>query len=197
MALESSRVATGAKILSTHINKLWNDLVKNHTHADGEGGAVDHKNLVETAAMSGVNHTHSNIETHMMGNGSSFVDTPGGAYGVHELPSVHAVLGSAGFVTEIEPEGGQAASPSLERKQVSILMGSFIPNSTESDVHFGTTFTEPPLVVVSFVDQVLGGSAGWTPTIWLKSVETSKFTVCHTKKCDQINWMAAGVEVTT
>lgn len=93
-SLVSSRVAAGIAVLHTHINNLWTDLVYNHDHSSGKGGQVDHGELAETSEISGMNHTHSNIETHMNGSTGSFSDVGGGDQGVHGHASVVYVAGS-------------------------------------------------------------------------------------------------------
>jgi len=64
MALVSSFVAAGQKILADHFNKLRQDLV-NHGHGSGEGGTIDHADLGETGPMSGRTYDHEDIDDHI------------------------------------------------------------------------------------------------------------------------------------
>lgn len=145
--LQSSKVAAGVTILADHINKLWTDLVANHDHSSGKGGTVDHSDLSESAAMSGVSHTHGNIETHMNGVSGSFGDNPGGSLGVHGLASDVYVAGCALQQLTIVAgiAWGCAATGTLY----------YSPDGTESGGGAGrVTFTSTPVVIC----QVLGNT---------------------------------------
>ena len=93
-SLLSTKVAAATDILHTTINAIIDDIRNRHDHKDGRGYPIDHADLLESAAMDSVDHTHANIQTHMMGAGSSFVDSPGGDEGVHGLISGQHVVGS-------------------------------------------------------------------------------------------------------
>ena len=97
MPLVSSKVAAGTEILADHFNKLRADLLTNHDHSAGKGGTVDHKDLAETDAMSGMDHEHGDIDVHLgqaAGPGPTAIDNPGGDKGVHGLASAAYVAGS-------------------------------------------------------------------------------------------------------
>jgi hypothetical protein len=82
MALQSSKVAAGIKILADHFNALWTDLVVNHDHSSGMGGTVGHADLSD-GAIGGTTYEHSEIDTH--------IDA---GQGVHDLDAAAYVAGS-------------------------------------------------------------------------------------------------------
>lgn len=77
MALVSSVVAAGQKILADHFNKLRQDLI-GHAHGSGEGGTIDHADLGETGPMSGRTYDHEDIDTHI--DSSDVHGLPGGTH---------------------------------------------------------------------------------------------------------------------
>lgn len=97
MALQSSKVAAGIKILAAHFNALWTDLVVNHDHSTGMGGTVDHADLSESGAMGGITYAHSDIDDH--------IDA---GQGVHGLNAAAYVAGSYPQVVVVP---GSKASP--------------------------------------------------------------------------------------
>jgi len=64
MALVSSAVAAGQKILADHFNKLRQDLL-NHSHGGGEGGTIDHADLGESGPLNQGGYTHAQIDSHI------------------------------------------------------------------------------------------------------------------------------------
>ena len=99
MPLQSSKVAPGIDITADQFNKLREDLLTNHDHSSDMGGVIDHKDLKETKAMSGMAHMHEDLDVHVNGGGPgpTDIDNPGGSAGVHGLhPSVYVpgVFGS-------------------------------------------------------------------------------------------------------
>jgi len=110
MAITSSPVVAGELITAAKFNAIWNDLTQagGHDH-DGEGGAIDHASLGETGAISGLYHTHSNIETHMNGSEEAFDDSPGYDRGVHGHNSAVYVGGSS--PRQFVILGGKKSSP--------------------------------------------------------------------------------------
>ncbi len=95
MALVSSKVAAGMKVLADHFNKLREDLLTNHDHSSGKGGTVNHGDLSDgIISGTGVNHEHINL--HIQGTETDPApDTPGGDQGVHGLHSSVFVAGGA------------------------------------------------------------------------------------------------------
>lgn len=90
MALQSSKVAAGQKVLAEHHNKMWDDITANHDHYSGRGGTVDHADLANKGAK-----THADIDTHIKGSGS-ITDNPGGNKGVHGLAASAFAAGNLG-----------------------------------------------------------------------------------------------------
>jgi len=96
MALVSSKVAAGMKVLADHFNKLREDLLTNHDHSSGKGGTVDHGDLAD-GVISGTALDHEHINLHVQGSASAAApDNPGGDQGVHGLNAASYVAGALG-----------------------------------------------------------------------------------------------------
>jgi hypothetical protein len=80
-------------IAADQLNRLRDDLLKNHTHASGEGGTVSHGNLTDEE-IDDTYLTHARINQHIQSTGtSSDPDPTGGISGVHGLASGQYVVG--------------------------------------------------------------------------------------------------------
>jgi hypothetical protein len=169
--LFSTKVAAATDILHTHINAIIDDIRSRHDHKDGRGYPIDHADLLESAAMDSVDHTHTNIQTHMMGSGSSFSDNPGGDEGVHGLSSGEHIVGTVqGDVVVIQ----------AGRTAVSTLTGT---------IYFSHTFNTVHSIVVS------GQTATTTYGEWdvrITGYGTTSFTYAMSQQFSHVHWIVVG-----
>lgn len=89
--IQSSDVLSGDEIRADQINRLYEDLIRQHDHSTNK---IDHALMAETGRLQGLDTDHERIDTHIVGDGASFTDSPGGAQGVHGLTSIQYVAGS-------------------------------------------------------------------------------------------------------
>lgn len=155
MALSSSKVQSGVEIASTHINDLVDDIRTNHDHSAGLGGLVDHKDLCDSAAISGLHHSHLDIETHIRGSDPNLANSPGydkGVHGLNENAHVAGVLGS--------------------QRLVQVGMGKI-----GQECIFPVTFS----TILSIKVTVLGGKGGrnYPCEVYIKTYSANAFTACE------------------
>jgi hypothetical protein len=181
VSLVSSKVAAGITILADQFNKLWTDLTQNHDHSTGQGGTVDHKDLSESGVMSGVYHTHANIENHMNGLAGSYGDAGGGDAGVHGLAASAKVAGSIGgqYVMQADTDTLDATGACA--------------------VSFSPVFDSIVSVVATYAAARTDvGNPRESSVIYLTNVSATGFTA-HTADPDQyankaFNWIAIGTK---
>lgn len=186
MALVSSKVATGAKILADHINKLWTDMTQNHDHdGDTTGAKVDHLNLLEsqTGNMSGMNHRHQDLEYHLLGGGpgANEIDNPGGDRGVHGLAAAAFVAGAFGYkIGDIFTAG-----------QLVFQAGYVACTGDNGSVTFGVAFDTIIGVIATSVVATLDMD---DRDVFIESKSVSGFDWhCHYKP-DGFTWLAIGLK---
>jgi hypothetical protein len=140
MGLSSWKQAPGRTIVAQHHNDLRDDLVDNHTHEAGLGGAIDHKDLAETGVMADRSKSHQDIDTHITGKQATGEDSGGGDQGVHGLADDEYVLGYIGHTTQTEG-GGASLDDSFQGK---LMCGAYWSHSRTFNVYYGIQFSSTP-----------------------------------------------------
>ena len=173
MPLQSSKVAPGIDITADQFNKLREDLLTNHDHSSDMGGVIDHKDLKETKAMSGMAHMHEDLDVHVNGGGPgpTDIDNPGGSAGVHGLhPSVYV--------------------PGVFGSQLVFRCGVIVPaGQDDGTVNFAPPFGSMGGVVIS-----VGGSDGWPggEAVTTYDEQTTHFKWRAGNGYPKIHWIAWG-----
>jgi hypothetical protein len=168
MALVSSKVAAGMTILADHFNKLWTDLTANHDHSSGQGGTIDHADLNDTGDMSGFDHNHTDIETHLSGGGvGDEIDNPGGNRGVHGLAASAYVAGNLGSGQLVFFVGKTAGMPG-DNTSIYYSADGSDPASIE--------FDSPPYVLVT-LEGDSGGGGEHKDILDIEGITPTGFTI--------------------
>lgn len=195
MALVSSKIAAGVKVLADTLNKLRTDLLFNHDHSgSGHGAVVDHGDLADTSYMTGTYHDHDDIEMHMNGTDASFDDTPGGAKGVHGLASGMNVFGCAGKTTQVE-DGIASGPDGIQYIEVFGEISSINDGNADIHVDYGDGFT------FTSVHNIIVSPRHGTPSdrehlnYYIHSVSTTGFNVLFGNRPLYVYWRAIGIKV--
>jgi hypothetical protein len=168
MALVSSKVAAGMTILADHFNKLWADLTANHDHSSGQGGTIDHADLNDTGDMSGFNHNHTDLETHLSGGGvGDEIDNPGGSRGVHGLAASAYVAGNLGSGQLVFFVGKTAGMPAD---------GSTVYFSADGSSPASIEFDSAPFVLVA-LEGNSGGDNKHKDILDFNTITTTSFDI--------------------
>jgi len=183
MGIVSGRVSAGVTALATAFNNLRADLTS-HDHTTTSGGAtIDHAELADSGAMSGFDHGHADIETHITGV-QTITDSPGGDQGVHGLGATIYPLGCAGVV--VQTEGGAA---SRTGKIAVMLYGEYFSRSKDFDIYL----TPYPWNIDSKPEAVVAVPARYSslPTCRLHSVGQVTSRILTDQK-GKVSWVAVG-----
>ena len=196
-SIVSSKLVDGESAVYSTFNNLREDLLSNHDHSSGKGGAIDHAILTESAAMAGRICDHGDIDTHIAHGLAAANDNPGYNQGVHGLNSSVYVAGSLGSALVVKA-GTATLDTMIEAVQGIGLYGKRIT---------GLGFTTLVAVTATFInkpdyayDDASPSERNYVQGLYIRGASASEFTVVAADTEEfwngghdrQVYWIAIG-----
>ena len=145
--LQSSKVAAGMRVLASHFNNLWDDLISNHDHSSGKGGTVDHANLADSGPMSGFTYDHGDIDDHIDATAAHGIPAEGKIVGGNDSYMIVAGV-------KASPGGGGTAYFSADGASPGVALSTVLTIVLTSGGNSGGTYAHRAICEVSTIDLV-------------------------------------------